>query len=171
MVSSLQVFQPKLFLCISHFSHVCYMLCPSHPFWVDQRNNVWWNVQVVNLLIMQYKDYKGIVYVGIIICTVSLHSTSLGSRTLLCWHLCYGEFMKLESYFTLFICLWLANNVLWIPEHSLDILVSFCNIRPYGYFFCLKWGKRGAFSLHDIHTPMFNLLGPVLKGILWYGSV
>jgi hypothetical protein len=41
------------FVCIFYHSHVCYMLCPSHPLWFDHPNNIWWSVQVMKLLIMQ----------------------------------------------------------------------------------------------------------------------
>jgi hypothetical protein len=41
-------------ICISVFSHACYMPCPSHPTWLDHSNYVWWGVQVMKLLIMQF---------------------------------------------------------------------------------------------------------------------
>ena len=45
-------FPPKLCM---HFSlHACRMLNPSHPPWVGHPNNIWWGVQVMKLLIMQF---------------------------------------------------------------------------------------------------------------------
>jgi hypothetical protein len=40
-------------VCISHFSHVCYMSCPLHLSWSCHSNNIWWSVQVMKLVIMQ----------------------------------------------------------------------------------------------------------------------
>jgi hypothetical protein len=40
-------------LCISCISHVCHMRRPSNSSWFDHPNNIWWNVQVMKLLIMQ----------------------------------------------------------------------------------------------------------------------
>jgi hypothetical protein len=39
-------------VCI-YLSHPCYMPHPSRPFRLDHLNNIWWSVQVMNLLIMQ----------------------------------------------------------------------------------------------------------------------
>jgi hypothetical protein len=36
------------------FAHSCYMPCPSHPPWPDHSNYIWWRVQVMKLLIMQF---------------------------------------------------------------------------------------------------------------------
>jgi hypothetical protein len=41
---------------MSHLSHVCHMLRPSHPPCLDNPNNIWWIVRVMKLLIMQYID-------------------------------------------------------------------------------------------------------------------
>ena len=35
----------------SHFSHTCYMPCPSHSSWFDHPNNIWWGVQIIKLFI------------------------------------------------------------------------------------------------------------------------
>jgi hypothetical protein len=42
----------KIFVCVFHVSHACYMH-PSHHPWFDRCNNVWRSVQVMKLLIMQ----------------------------------------------------------------------------------------------------------------------
>jgi hypothetical protein len=38
-------FPIKIFIYISHLSHPCFMLRPSHPHWIDHPNNIWHNVQ------------------------------------------------------------------------------------------------------------------------------
>jgi hypothetical protein len=38
---------------ISIFFHAYYLPCQFHPRWIDHFNNIWWNVQVKKLLIMQ----------------------------------------------------------------------------------------------------------------------
>jgi hypothetical protein len=48
---SRQIFQLK---CISRTSHACYMLLPSNPRWFDHLSNIWWWVQTMQLLIMQF---------------------------------------------------------------------------------------------------------------------
>jgi len=52
-VSSLQVFYLKFWM---HFSylHAYYMFRPSHHSWFDCRNNIWWKVETVKLLIVQF---------------------------------------------------------------------------------------------------------------------
>jgi hypothetical protein len=49
MVSHLQVFRLK-FVCISHFSNVHYMPCPSHPPLFDHPNNIQLRVQIMKLI-------------------------------------------------------------------------------------------------------------------------
>jgi hypothetical protein len=51
--SSLRVFWPK---CCMHFSspHACYMPRPSNPPWFNHLNNIYWKVQIMELLIMQF---------------------------------------------------------------------------------------------------------------------
>jgi len=39
---------------ISHLSHVRPILCSARSPWSDQPNNIWWGVQVKNLLIMKF---------------------------------------------------------------------------------------------------------------------
>jgi hypothetical protein len=34
--------------------HSCYMPCPSHPPWLDHSDYIWWRVQLMKLLIMQF---------------------------------------------------------------------------------------------------------------------
>jgi hypothetical protein len=34
--------------------HLCYMPYPSHPPWLNHSNYVWWGVQVMKLLIVQF---------------------------------------------------------------------------------------------------------------------
>jgi hypothetical protein len=36
--------------------HSCYMPCPSHPHWLDHSNYTWRRVQVMKLLIMQFRQ-------------------------------------------------------------------------------------------------------------------
>jgi hypothetical protein len=53
VVSSFQAFQPKL--CVPFLSpHARYVPRPSHPPWFDHPNNIWWRVQTMQLLIMQF---------------------------------------------------------------------------------------------------------------------
>jgi hypothetical protein len=40
-------------VCYSLLSHACYMPLPSHPPWFNHPNNIWWSVQVMELLIIQ----------------------------------------------------------------------------------------------------------------------
>jgi len=40
-------------LCIFNLSHPCHMAHPSRPPWFDDRNNFWWSVQVMKLLIIK----------------------------------------------------------------------------------------------------------------------
>jgi hypothetical protein len=49
---SLQILRPNSFVHISHLSHACYMLRPSHRPWFDHPNNIWWSVQIMKLLTM-----------------------------------------------------------------------------------------------------------------------
>jgi len=44
-------FSDKIYVCISHLCHACYIPRQSHP--IGHSNNVWWSVQVTKLLIMQ----------------------------------------------------------------------------------------------------------------------
>jgi hypothetical protein len=44
-------FSDQNFVCVSHLSHACYILCQSNPPCFDHPNNVWWSVQVMKLLI------------------------------------------------------------------------------------------------------------------------
>jgi hypothetical protein len=44
------------FLIISHLTHSCYMYCPSPYPWADHRN-VWWGVQIMESLIMQFSPF------------------------------------------------------------------------------------------------------------------
>jgi hypothetical protein len=44
---SLLGFSDRKFVCISHFFHACYMLCPSYLPSCDHHNNMWWTVQLV----------------------------------------------------------------------------------------------------------------------------
>jgi len=46
-------FSSQNIVCISHLSHSCCMLCPSHLLWFDHPNNIWWSVQIMKLFIMQ----------------------------------------------------------------------------------------------------------------------
>jgi len=46
-------FSNQNIICISHFSHPCYMPRPSHPPRLDNPNNIWWSAQVRKLLIKQ----------------------------------------------------------------------------------------------------------------------
>jgi hypothetical protein len=39
---------------ISHVSNSCYMPRPSNPPWFDHSNNIWWSVQIIKLLTMQF---------------------------------------------------------------------------------------------------------------------
>jgi hypothetical protein len=39
--------------------HSCYMLCPSHPPWLDNSNYVWRGAQVMKLIIMQFSPISG----------------------------------------------------------------------------------------------------------------
>jgi hypothetical protein len=39
-------------LCISHFSHPCYYI--SYPPWIDHPNNIWWRVQIIVVLTVQF---------------------------------------------------------------------------------------------------------------------
>jgi hypothetical protein len=43
-------FSDRNFVWISHLFHAC---CMSHCPWFDHPNNVWWNMEVMKLLIMQ----------------------------------------------------------------------------------------------------------------------
>jgi hypothetical protein len=55
VASSLQLV--RLAICI-HFSfcHVCYILHPSHPPWLDRPNDIWWRVQITKLQITQFSQ-------------------------------------------------------------------------------------------------------------------
>jgi hypothetical protein len=46
-------FAPKPYM-HSSYPHPCYMPCPSHPPWPDHSNYIWWRVQVMKLLIMEF---------------------------------------------------------------------------------------------------------------------
>jgi hypothetical protein len=37
---------------MSHLSHTCNILLPSHPPWFD--HNIWWWVQIINLLFSNF---------------------------------------------------------------------------------------------------------------------
>ena len=39
-------------VCTSPLPHMCYMPHPSHSSWFDHPNNIWWEVQIIKLLIM-----------------------------------------------------------------------------------------------------------------------
>jgi hypothetical protein len=41
-------------ICIPLLPHSCYMLCPSHPPWLDHSDYTWRRAQVMKLLIMQF---------------------------------------------------------------------------------------------------------------------
>jgi hypothetical protein len=45
-------FPTKVFSCISHLSHACYISCPFHPPWFYQPNNKLWSVKVMKLFNM-----------------------------------------------------------------------------------------------------------------------
>jgi hypothetical protein len=47
-------FPTKIVVCISHLSHDCCMPNPTHYPWFDHSNNIWWRVQIIKLLIMQF---------------------------------------------------------------------------------------------------------------------
>ena len=38
------------------FPHACHMSYPFHPLWFDQPNNIWWVVELVKELIMQFSS-------------------------------------------------------------------------------------------------------------------
>jgi len=42
-------FPDQNFVCMSHLSHTCNILLPSHPPWFD--HNIWWRGQIINLLL------------------------------------------------------------------------------------------------------------------------
>jgi hypothetical protein len=42
------------FVRISHLPHARYMPRPTHPPWSDHPNTIWWRVQIMALLIMQF---------------------------------------------------------------------------------------------------------------------
>ena len=39
-------------VCTSRLPHTCYMPRPSHSFWFDHQNDIWWGVQIIKLLVM-----------------------------------------------------------------------------------------------------------------------
>jgi hypothetical protein len=39
---------------ISHLTHARYVPHPSHPSWSDHPNNIWWRVEIMQLLITQF---------------------------------------------------------------------------------------------------------------------
>jgi hypothetical protein len=39
---------------ISYVPHTCYMRCRSYPPWSDRPNNIWWRVQIMKLLTVQF---------------------------------------------------------------------------------------------------------------------
>lgn len=39
---------------IENYSWLCYMPCPSHTLWFDPCNIVWWSVQIMESLIMEF---------------------------------------------------------------------------------------------------------------------
>jgi hypothetical protein len=41
-------------LCISHLSHASYMFNPYHPPCSDCTSNIWWNVQIMKLVMIMY---------------------------------------------------------------------------------------------------------------------
>jgi hypothetical protein len=47
------MFSDEDFVLISHSSRACYVPQPSHPPWFGHRNNIWWSLQVMKLLILQ----------------------------------------------------------------------------------------------------------------------
>jgi hypothetical protein len=47
---------PTSIICIRLRPHSCYMLCSSHPPWLDYSKYIWWKVQVMKLPIMQLRD-------------------------------------------------------------------------------------------------------------------
>jgi len=46
-------FSDQNLVCISHFSHGCYMSRLPHPPSFDHPNNIWWSVRLMKFLIMQ----------------------------------------------------------------------------------------------------------------------
>jgi hypothetical protein len=46
-------FPIKIFLCMFHVSHTCYMPRLSHANLFDHTNNVWWNVQFMTLIMLR----------------------------------------------------------------------------------------------------------------------
>jgi hypothetical protein len=46
----------QTFVYISHLSHAIYMPRQSPPPWFDHPNNIWWRVQIMKLLIMQFSS-------------------------------------------------------------------------------------------------------------------
>jgi hypothetical protein len=51
--SSLQAYQPE-FSTYFWSPHACYISRLSHPTWFDYPNNIWWRVQIMGLLILQF---------------------------------------------------------------------------------------------------------------------
>jgi hypothetical protein len=47
-------FSNKYFICIFHFPHARDMPHPSHPPLFDHPHNIWWRVQMMELIIMQF---------------------------------------------------------------------------------------------------------------------
>jgi len=43
-------FSNQNIVCIPYFFHLCYMLRPSYPLWLDHRNNICWSIQVKKLI-------------------------------------------------------------------------------------------------------------------------
>jgi len=47
---SLQIFTPNP---VCFVLHSCHVTIPSHPFWCDHPNCVWWSLQIIKLLIIE----------------------------------------------------------------------------------------------------------------------
>ena len=41
-------------ICTFPLPHTCYVPRPSHSSWFDHTNNIWWSVQIMNLLIVRF---------------------------------------------------------------------------------------------------------------------
>ena len=92
-------------------SYTCYMSCPSQSSFFDRPNNIWWGVQTIKLLIMEFSPLRvasSLLAPNILLSTLFSDTLSqLNRQTNTCTHLVFyllkliWNFLKLSYIFRL----------------------------------------------------------------------
>jgi hypothetical protein len=77
------------FICILYFPHVNYMLYPSHSPWFDHLNDIWWRVQIMDLLMKHFSPFS--LFLGPNITMLS------GSPVTMAWHVLRLQMVEMAS--------------------------------------------------------------------------